>query len=343
MDERGRDKIVEYLDRRHRERQTNAATLQEKKNQETSEYEGVEYFDQVFGTKSREIQKNLNNLQEGDRTQLTVTFNKILGSIQELQKYLTTSTIFLTEHKIKTCQAVINDLLVQVEEKKTKMIPKKKFGFKSYTKPDVDPGMKDDNGEKKAEEEPDGVKKRKEFEWTIAGRRNQEIVLDRLAVNGQDLTLNDLENCLVRIIGHPGSIQLSKMKNCVLITGPVSRSIFADDCSNCKFLFACQQMRLHTSHNCDIYLHVTCRAIIEDCTGIRTAVYNFTYPDISADFRDAGLDVDRNNWQDVADFNWLSPDRPSPNWRKMDGHGLIEQWDVFLEQYRLENSIHSHT
>lgn len=339
MDERGRERITENLNRRNRERESNLANLKELRNQEASEYEGLEYFDQVFGTKTREIQKNLNNLQPGERNQLTGTFNKILGSIQELQKYLSTSTIFLTERKIKTCQGIINDLQAQAEEKKTKLIPKKKFGFKSYTKPEV-LIEKDGRGENGAgKDDLDGLKKRQEFQWTVSGRRNQEIVLESAVTSGQDVTLSDLENCLVRIFGHPGSVQLSKMTNCVILTGPVARSVFADDCTNCKFVFACQQMRLHTSHSCDIYLHVTCRGIIEDCTGIRIAAYSWSYPEIHRDFLQAGLDIERNNWQDIADFNWLSPDRPSPNWKKMDEKGLIEHWDVFLEQFRRENSI----
>uniref|UniRef100_A0A1B0CQZ5 C-CAP/cofactor C-like domain-containing protein n=1 Tax=Lutzomyia longipalpis TaxID=7200 RepID=A0A1B0CQZ5_LUTLO len=314
----GKDRITEFFNRRHKERQTNLANLQELRSKEAAEYEGLEYFEQLTGT-----------------------FNKILGSIQELQKYLSTSTIFLTEHKIKTCQGTINDLQAQAEEKRTRLIPKKKFGFKSYTKPEV-LIEKSENGAKKPLDELDGLKRRQVFQWTVDGRRNEEILLDGSATNGQDITLNDLENCLVRIVGHPGSIQLSKLKNCVVLAGPVARSVFADDCHKCKFVFACQQMRLHTSHTCDIYLHVTCRGIIEDCTEIRTAAYNFSYPNIHADFQSAGLDVERNNWQDLADFNWLSPDRPSPNWKKMDQQGLIEHWDAFLEQFRKENSIHSH-
>ncbi|XP_059621302.1 tubulin-specific chaperone C [Phlebotomus argentipes] len=336
MDEWGKDRITEFLNRRHRERQSNLASLQELKNQEANEFEALEYFDQVFGTKSREIQKNLNNLQPGDRNQLTGTFNKILGSLQELQKYLSTSTIFLTEHKIKTCQAAINDLQAQVEEKRARLIPKKKFGFKSYTKPEV----KEEDKEEARKDELDGVK-RKEFQWTVAGLRNREILLDGELTNGQDVTISDLESCVVRIVGHPGSIQLSKLRNCVILAGPVARSVFADDCRQCKFAFACQQMRLHTSHACDIYLHVTCRAIIEDCTGIRTALYSWTYPGIRKDFASAALDLERNNWQDVADFNWLSPDRPSPNWKKMDEQGLIEDWPEFLQHFRRENAIHA--
>ena len=66
------------------------------------------------------------------------------------------------------------------------------------------------------------------------------------------------------------------------------------------------------------------------------APYNWTYPGMDEDYRQSGLDRTINNWQQVAyfialvtsvassckwiyvlqigDFNWLSTDRPSPNW-----------------------------
>ena len=68
------------------------------------------------------------------------------------------------------------------------------------------------------------------------------------------------------------------------------------------------------------------------------APYNWTYPGMDEDYTQSGLDRTINNWQQVAyfialvswlpqwnqvlsgyvlqigDFNWLSTDRPSPNW-----------------------------
>ena len=66
------------------------------------------------------------------------------------------------------------------------------------------------------------------------------------------------------------------------------------------------------------------------------APYNWTYPGMDEDYTQSGLDRTINNWQQVdyfialvtsvassfkwiyvlqiGDFNWLSTDKPSPNW-----------------------------
>ena len=81
------------------------------------------------------------------------------------------------------------------------------------------------------------------------------------AVRGQDVALCNLSNCVVRIRGVPGTVHCSNMRECrysgldVVIVinnvdlicrfqfGPVYRSVFVDDCSNCNFTVACQQVR----------------------------------------------------------------------------------------------------
>ena len=44
------------------------------------------------------------------------------------------------------------------------------------------------------------------------------------------------------------------------------------------------QLRVHTTHHSQFYLHVTSRAIIEDCTAARFAPYNWSYAAIEKHF-----------------------------------------------------------
>ena len=39
-----------------------------------------------------------------------------------------------------------------------------------------------------------------------------------------------------------------------------------------------------------VFLQVTSRAIVEDCSGIQFAPYTWSYPGIDKDFQDSGLD-----------------------------------------------------
>lgn len=335
----GKERLTEQLEKRHKERQQNHEQLQELKNQEASASEAIDYFENIFDNKIDEIENTLNSLVPSDITALGISFNQINNSIQELQKYLSNSTIFLTDYKIKMCQNKLNELTGKSDELKTKLIPKKKFGFRNkqildnrmIIKPAAIPTTETDN---KLKEKQHNNEARKQFEWTISNETDRFIQLDENQINNRDVTLSNLTNCVVQLHGHLGSLQMSNLINCIIFSGPVSRSIFGENCTNCKFIVACQQMRLHTSKQCDLYIHVTCRGIIEDCHDIHVTPYNYEYPNLAIDFIKSGLDRTKNNWTDIGDFNWLSPDMPSPNWMKMDELRIIKDWNRFLENYK---------
>jgi len=132
--------------------------------------------------------------------------------------------------------------------------------------------------------------------------------------------------------GHPGSVQVSRASNCTLLCGPIARSFFAENLDECTLSIACQQLRLHSSRGIRIYLHVTCRAIIEDCKEIEIGEFNYDYPELEADYLASGLNKSQNNYTDVADFNWLSPDVPSPNWSLLKDHP-DPNWNAFRRDF----------
>ncbi|KAJ8416103.1 hypothetical protein AAFF_G00381250 [Aldrovandia affinis] len=133
-------------------------------------------------------------------------------------------------------------------------------------------------------------------------------------IQQRDMLLSHLTNCKVRLLGSPSTLHIKHVRDSEIFCGPVSSSVFVDQCSGCTLVFACQQLRPHNTTDTQVYLHVTSRAIIEDCTGIHFAPFNWSYHGIDADFKVSGLDRDRNNWNQVDDFNWLAAGTPSPNW-----------------------------
>lgn len=318
--------------RRERERKR----LNEKNQilrQDKLQLEGVEYFSSVFDTKTREIECKLAAMKPSeDACKLQEDLITISNDLQDLQKYFTSSTIFLSDHKIKICQNTINRLVTMSEEIKTRLVPKKKFGFKNkLTK--VEP-----KSEKIDDIEKEVIEKR-EYLWTESNKSNQLIELNSELVNDRDLTFQDIHNSVLIIKGHPGSVQMSKMRNCLLLCGPIARSLFADNCENCTFVFACQQFRFHSSVSCEIYMLVTSRAIIEDCRKILVAPSNYSYADYDNDMKASGLDGSVNNWKLIGDFNWLSPDEQSPNWNIIDCDRRITDWNGHVEKFLSINAI----
>lgn len=326
--------ITSFLDgMKKRDQQRKQVIEDQKAKKAHSKTEGVDYFDSVFDKKVIEINTKLDALQPGDDLNLIQNeFTFAGGELKDLQKYFTSSTLFLNDRKIQNCQDTINQLITKVEDLKSILMPKKKFGFKNKSTA-VNPA--------KMESKVDGVVKEsmKEFVYTETGKRNQIIELTSDVTNSQDLTFKDIENCVIIIKGHPGSVQLSKIKNCIIFSGPIIRSLFADNCENCTFAMTCQQLRLHSSKSCRIYIHVTSRAIIEDCSEISFAPSTYSYDGYDEDITQSGLDMQTNNWENIGDFNWLSTDKQSPNWSKIDENEKISDWQNFIDKFKKLNEI----
>lgn len=329
-----REKIADQLEKRHRERIEQVNAKHELNKQNVAVDENLDYFQETFRNHVSKIENGLDNLKpSSDRIKLTQEIAVIHEEIQNLQNYLTSSTFFLSNYTIKACQTNINDLKGRIEVTKDTLLAKKKFNFRSKTEASaskststVDAPIKTTTASSCSVSD--------HYEWTVQNRQHEEITLVPDETNNKDITASKLDSCLLHISGYPSSLQLTHLTNCVILCGPVSRSVFADNCTNCKFVFGCQQLRLHSSHHCDLYMHVTSRAIIEDCNNINVAPYNYTYANLDDDFVKAGLDMTRNNWDNVADFNWLSTDIQSPNWHHITPDQRISCWTEHLNEIR---------
>lgn len=327
-----KDRKTTLMINRERERQQNRENVMKSKASKNAEEEDRDLFRETFEKRVRDVEENLENMQPADPKILTKQLYDASVAIQELQNYLSNSTLFLPDYNVKGYQGVIGKLVTNLENTKTKLLPKKKFGFKAKGEmKTIATSITDMPALKPLKLT---ATKTQNIDWTIQNKTNEEILLENDDVNNKDLTMSTLTNTLVVIKGHAGSLQLSNLKKCLIVCGPVARSIFADNCEDCTFTFGCQQLRLHSSKNCTLYMHVTCRAIIEDCVNISVAPFNYTYNNIDIDFMKAGLDIKVNNWEDVADFNWLSTDKVSPNWRKLRVEERIANFDELVSTFR---------
>lgn len=326
---------LDQLEKRNRERVEQVNAKHETNKQNVASSENLDYFQDSFRKHTIAIEDSLANLKPNtDRIKLTQDINKIQEDMQNLQNYLTTSTFFLSNYTIKACQAVLNELKSRIDTAKDKFLAKKKFNFRSKT--DAVPAKSVSTVDGASSKAPAATiaTTQDHIQWTLQNRQHEEIVLTPDETNNKDITVSSLDSCLLQISGYPSSLQLSNLTNCVILCGPVSRSVFADKCTNCKMVFGCQQLRLHTSHHCELYMHVTCRAIIEDCNNIHVAPFNYQYANLVDDFAKAGLDMTKNNWENVADFNWLASDIQSPNWSHIAPEHRISCWNQYLNEFR---------
>jgi hypothetical protein len=320
--------VAGRLLRRETERQQVMEEKREKKEQNMSCTEQVSYFADTFTQKRREIEGALTaaDLGEVDKNQLPFHFDKISKDIQILQRFTSESTLFLRQYDIRKSKEAIQSLQQKCQELEKKLLPKTKFGFK------IKKGSCNTRKEsflQKIEDTVDSVSvstlpykalcSYTENSCGFSGRTEEILSLSHEVISNRDTVLTNLVGCIVKLVGSPGTLYMTSLHNCRIMSGPVATSVFIDDCEDCTFFVACQQLRIHNTEHCDVYSYVTSRTIIEDSTQIGFAPYSWKYENMEQHFKIAGLDVNRNNWNLVDDFNWLASDTPSPNWYILKG------------------------
>lgn len=322
------DRIASVINKRENERRLDIERKREDKRLVEAETENVAYLEKTFAEKQLEIETAINAAASVPPDQLPQHFDAISKDILELQKFVASSKLFLRTYDIKKTNEGLLELTSRARDLEESLLPKKRFGFKRRPKPVAKASVS--NGSHA--DEVDCAKKPAGLSTAnlcgFEGRTGETLSLERDAIFKQDVTLRNLTKCTVALRGSPSTLHIKRLTDCVVLTGPVSTSIFMDDCAGCKFVVACQQLRLHTSTDIDVYLHVTSRAIMEDCTDVRVAPYSFKYDKLVEDFVSANLDINTNNWTGIDDFNWLNV-KQSPNWKVIQESDRVVDWSDF--------------
>ncbi|XP_054161401.1 tubulin-specific chaperone C-like [Oppia nitens] len=255
------------------------------------------------------------------KSDINNAFKELNSDYDRLSQYINESVLYLAKYNQKLCQTVLSSLRNKIDTQNDLLVPKSKFSFKSSFKTST---VKD-LPKPKVEtcDEIDSAKTAIHEMFEFIGFKNKSDCEEPLRMTGEECNLKDIHldgitNCRIEIIGLPNTLKINNLTNCNVFCGPITTSIFISNCKNCVFNIAAQQLRLHTSSDCKIYLHVTSRAIIEESIRIGFAPYDWTYDGIEEDFKRANLDINTNNWQQIDDFDCLSTDNLSKNWYFID-------------------------
>ncbi|XP_035608745.1 tubulin-specific chaperone C-like [Oncorhynchus keta] len=326
-------KIPEGMLKREQDRLEDVERKKEVKKSQSVTEEKSGFFTATFRSERAAIEKLLAGCSGAtDRVLATKTLEEVTTKTQQLQKFLNDSIVFLPQYELRQAQVALQKLQNSLTEKRDEILPKKKFAFRSRAAntPKVDPPVADpaspvtpkDSGRIKV----DGAISPPEqcgfshFESQVLTKTAEEI-------KQQDVLLTHLTNCKVRLLGSPSTVHIKHIQNCEIFSGPVSSSVFVDHCTGSTLSFPCQQLRTHHTTDTQVYLHVTSRAIIEDCQRVCFAPFAWSYPGLDLDFKVSGLDRERNNWNQVDDFNWLAIGTQSPNWCVIPEAERRTEWD----------------
>ncbi|NP_001297783.1 tubulin-specific chaperone C [Esox lucius] len=326
-------KIPERMIKREQDRLEDVERKKEAKKSQSVPEEKSGFFTAAFSSERAAIEELLVGCSgETDRTLATQTLEEVTTRTQQLQKFLNDSMVFLPQYVLSRAQASLQKLQNSLAEKRDEILPKKRFAFRSRATntPKAGPPSADPvsviTSKDSAETAVDaGISPPEQcgfshFESQVLTKSGEEI-------KQQDVLLTHLTNCKVRLLGSPSTVHIKHIQNCEIFSGPVSSSVFVDHCTGSTLSFPCQQLRTHHTTNTQVYLHVTSRAIIEDCKEVRFAPLTWTYPGLDEDFKVSGLDRKRNNWNQVDDFNWLAVGTQSPNWSVIPEAERRTEWD----------------
>merc|ERR1712142_800176 len=105
--------------------------------EETSaEHENVQFFAREFNSSAEAIVKDITDATSGfvEKTTLTSHFDAVGDAIHKLTKYLADSKLFLPTYDLRKSQEKIDALNDDLAQTRSKLFPKKKFGFKNKSK-----------------------------------------------------------------------------------------------------------------------------------------------------------------------------------------------------------------
>lgn len=298
-------------------RQYERKKAEEKLNLESTNFELIEKFIEEFKEKQNEIQKDFEITEIMEPEKLFDHFSKVNYKIQNLQKFYSNATVFLRIYDRKVCQAAFHILQEKIKELESRLLPKKKFGFKSKTHKTPQIGTENRMETKSVVKLNSDKYNTQEEECGFSHRNDEVLSLTEKDIQKKDVLLSDIRNCEIKLFGNPSTLHITNIRNSKIFCGPVSTSIFVENVSDCVLHLACQQLRVHETSRTDFFIHVTSKAIIEDTRDVRFGVYQLDYDGIEEHYKSSGLKKTVNNWDQVDDFNWLAVDKPSPNWSKM--------------------------
>lgn len=320
------------FEERMHQRESERQVSKEKKNLPDNEtmVERVRYFSEILSLKRGEIEHSLQAADQINKEDLPEHFNKISDDLQQVNRFLADSSLYLPIYNIRKAQDHVQELTQRALLLEEQLLPKKKFGFKSRKMKKL---IKDDIIPCKIEDLVDSVPKKlfsmqlyNDNSCGFANKEGEELALNEQDLDGKDVVLANLKGCRVKLPGALSTLHMTNLTSCEIFVGPVATSVFIDKCVDCTFVMACQQVRCHNTKRSSFYVHVTSRSIIEDTKEVHFAPYNLHYPGIVGHFLKAGLDRQTNHWDAVDDFNWLALEVPSPNWSVIEEADRVVDW-----------------
>lgn len=144
-------------------------------------------------------------------------------------------------------------------------------------------------------------------EFRVQNKSNEHINIPSETIV-TDIALENLTHCNVTILAKVSALRIKNVKHSTIKVKDCSTSALLFDIHYSECYICCSQLRLHDSSMLKMYLNITSKPIIENCSGI-------SFGDLTL-VKENLFQVNRrfsNKWNEVQDFKWLKKGK-SPNW-----------------------------
>ncbi|KAI9594416.1 tubulin binding cofactor C-domain-containing protein [Syncephalis fuscata] len=309
------------------------------------------HFWTEFQKEQEFIQAALDSIQSSGRG-LDDQLSRLLQQINALRSKVTEALVYIPTYDEQQYMKALNTLSEQLSQKRTRFAPRKKFAFRSRPvasstepTPNVASTLSGTSNNdistataatvssnsmttsNNASEQNIGsafeIRDQSGQYTALADQLAGDVSKATLATN--DCALTNMTNCIIDLrlpatdtstgsnAYRPlSALHIRKLKRCIVLVGNVEGSIMLHECQQCIFLMACRQFRMHTSDQCDIYMHCSSQPIIEHCNRIRFAPPSSVFTE--QQLRNTAFATEANRWQEVNDFLWIKRHQASPNW-----------------------------
>ncbi|KAJ3253277.1 Glycine receptor subunit alpha-3 [Boothiomyces macroporosus] len=145
---------------------------------------------------------------------------------------------------------------------------------------------------------------------TIANITNGIIIKKGVFTDPVPFQIQDCSSVKIFLQDCYQQVTVDAVTDSLIFIGPCEGSVFIRDCKNCTFICAGQQLRLRGCEN--LYMNIYCNGqpIIETSKDIYFSCFQFYYPELQSLFDKVRLNVYKNDWIGVYDFN----DAGANNW-----------------------------
>lgn len=323
--------MLERLANRHQSRATAKS--------EPSSSDSTQSFLSQFSQSKLSIEEQISRIRTQPDPAQKADLEAISIEISALEKLVAEHSYLLPPYEVRNSLNAVTHLRQTLDDVSAAVAPKKKFSFKNKSSKKAASPAPDQKSEAVSELENskiDGGLGKLGFRDLGAGpgfrNMGKEVLVKKFDIGevdarNEEFTLSKLRDCEVRLKGCLRALFVDKLVNCKVYVGAVMGSVLIEGAEGCVFVMASHQIRIHNAKNCDFYLQVRSRPIIEDSNGVRFAPYCLSYRGMEEDLAEANLGEETGNWANVDDFRWLRAVQ-SPNWSVLPEDDRIGMVDI---------------